>query len=92
MAFDPSPELVPVGSDHFTAVECRAATLDLARPRLIDVIMLRAVQALQQPCGNLRPFVIRQVERGGKEPFSVTRHYSSLTNLQVLSERAEGAD
>jgi hypothetical protein len=42
-------ELAPIGGDGLAAVECRATTLYFARPRLVNVVLIRIVKTLEEP-------------------------------------------
>src|SRR3954451_23687875 len=79
-------ELTPIGGDGFAAIKRGTAAFNFARPRLVHVILVRFVQALEQACGDLSTVVLWQAERRSKELFRVNCHDSSLAKVEAISD------
>ncbi len=61
--FNPSSELIPVGSHGIACVNGRAPTLNFGSPCVINVRNISLVQALEQSGGHLSALLFRKSQR-----------------------------
>jgi hypothetical protein len=65
-AFNASPEVIPVRRYCFPAVERGTAALDLARPGLVDVFILRFIKAFKERRNDFGSIALRQPKGVGQ--------------------------